>query len=193
MRVLVACEFSGRVRDSFIAKGHTAISCDFLPSEGNPNNPHYQGNVFDILGDGFDLLIAFYSCTDLASSGARYFEQKRKDGRQALALENVRRLLDAPISRICLENPVGVISTAIRKPSQIIQPWQFGHRETKATCLWLKNLPLLVPTKIETIRNENLTVSGQNKLGGKLKNRAKIRSLTYQGIANAMAEQWSNL
>src|SRR5262245_57536924 len=134
MKVLIACEFSGIVRDAFLAKGHDAISCDILPSE--KEGPHYQGNVFDLISPLFDMLIAFPSCTHLAVSGARWFKEKRKE--QEEALEFVRKLLDAPIKKIALENPVSIISSRIRRPDQIIQPWQFGHGETKATCLWLK-------------------------------------------------------
>ena len=144
MRVLVACEFSGIVRDAFIAKGHDAISCDLLPTE--KPGPHYQGDVMDIINDGWDLMIAHPPCTHLAVSGARWFKDKREE--QADALEFVRRLMEQPIPKICIENPISIISSKIKKPSQVIQPWQFGHGETKATCLWLKNLPKLTPTNI---------------------------------------------
>jgi hypothetical protein len=146
MKVLIACEYSGTVRDAFTALGHEAMSCDLLPSD-RPGN-HYQGDVRDVLYDGWDLMIAHPPCTDLAVSGARHFSEKIADGRQQRALDFVRLLLDAPIEHIALENPISVISSKIRKPDQIIQPWQFGHGETKATCLWLKNLPSLVPTDI---------------------------------------------
>jgi hypothetical protein len=188
MKVLVACEYSGTVRDAFKAKGHDAWSCDLLPTE--VKGQHYQGNVLDILNLSWDLMIAHPPCTHLAVSGARYFYKKQKE--QEEALKFVQKLLDANIPRICLENPVSIISTRIRKPSQIIQPWQFGHEESKKTCLWLKNLPLLEPTKIMTVKNKNLTPSGQNKLGPSA-DRWKIRSKTYQGIAEAMAEQWGKL
>lgn len=144
MRVLVACEYSGRVRDSFLSRGHNAMSCDLLPSESE--GPHYQGPVEDVLGDGWDLMIAHPPCTHLAVSGSRHFYRKQKE--QAEALDFVRLLMEAPIARWCIENPVSVISSAIRPPDQIIQPWQFGHGETKATCLWLHNLPRLRPTRI---------------------------------------------
>lgn len=144
MRVLVACEYSGRVRDAFLRRGHDALSCDLLPTE--TPGPHYQGDVRAILGDGWDLLIAHPPCTHLAVSGARWFKDKIQE--QAEALNFVRLMLDAPIKRIALENPISIISSRIRKPDQIIQPWQFGHGETKATCLWLKGLPLLQPTSI---------------------------------------------
>lgn len=143
-RVLVACEYSGRVRDAFAIRGHDAMSCDLLESE-TPGK-HYRGDVFDVLDDGWDLLIAHPPCTHLAVSGARWFKEKAEG--QAAALGFVGRLLTADVPRICLENPVSVISSKIRPPDQIIQPWQFGHGETKATCLWLKNLPVLAPTSV---------------------------------------------
>lgn len=185
MKVLVACEFSGTVRDAFIARGHTAISCDLLPTDSP--GPHYQGSVLDILDDGWDLMVAHPPCTHLAVSGARWFRDKKIE--QEEALDFVRLLLQAPIPRIGLENPVSVISSRIRKPDQIIQPWEYGHPETKTTCLWLKNLPLLLPTNIVENRRDNLTPSGQNKLGPS-PDRWKLRSKTYQGIADAMASQW---
>ena len=184
MKVLVACEFSGIVREAFHKKGHIAISCDLLPTEAV--GPHILGDVAEILDKDWDLMIAHPPCTHLAVSGARWFKGKEKE--QEEALNFIRLLLDAPIPHIALENPVGVISTRIRKPSQYIQPWQFGHEETKKTGLWLKNLPLLVPTKIMERRDRNLTPSGQNKLGPS-KDRWKLRSLTYQGIEEAMANQ----
>jgi len=187
LRVLVGCEFSGVVRQAFRDKGHDAWSCDLLPAEDN--SPfHIQGDVLAILNDNWDLAIFHPPCTHLAVSGARYFKDKQKE--QAEALEFVQLLLDAPISKIALENPVSVISSKIRKPDQIIQPYEYGHRETKKTCLWLKNLPKLIPTKIMEIRNDNLTPSGQNKLGPS-KDRWKLRSRTYSGIGAAMASQWS--
>jgi site-specific DNA-cytosine methylase len=156
------------------------MSCDLLPTD--IDGPHYQGDVFDVINDGWDLMIAHPPCTHLAVSGARWFKDKQQE--QAEALDFVRRLLNAPIERICLENPVSIISSRIRKPDQIIQPWQFGHGETKATCLWLKNLPKLAPTNV---------VEGREARIHKLpptSDRWKIRSKTYQGIADAMAEQW---
>ena len=182
MRVLVACEYSGTVRDAFIARGHDATSCDLLPTDAE--GPHYQGDVNDILGDGWDLLIAHPPCTHLAVSGARWFKDKTKEQKEAL--DFVQKLMDAPINHIAIENPISIISSKIRKPDQIIQPWQYGHGETKATCLWLKNLPLLKPTNI---------VEGREPRVWKLppsKDRWKERSRTYQGIADAMAEQWTN-
>ena len=183
MKVLVACEFSGVVRDAFITQGHDAMSCDLLPSE--KPGPHYQGDVLDIINDGWDLMIAHPPCTHLAVSGARWFKDKQQGQQQAL--DFVRLLMDAPIDKICIENPISIISSKIRKPDQIIQPWLFGHGETKATCLWLKNLPKLVPTNI---------VSGRVAKVHRMPpgpDRWKERSRTYEGIAKAMAEQWSNL
>lgn len=182
MRVLVACEYSGRVRDAFIRGGHDAMSCDLLPTD--VEGPHYQGDVFDIINNGWDLMIAHPPCTDLAVSGARHFAAKIADGRQGRALDFVRRLLDAPVERIALENPISIISSKIRKPDQIIQPWQFGHGETKATCLWLKNLPKLVPTNIVEGREARIHKMPPSA------DRWKKRSETYLGIASAMAEQW---
>jgi len=182
MRVLIACEYSGAVRDAFRARGHDAMSCDLLPTE--VVGPHYQGDVFDVIGDGWDLMVAHPPCTDLAVSGARHFPAKIADGRQGAALDFVRRLLDAPIDRIALENPISVISSKIRKPDQIIQPWMFGHGEVKATCLWLKNLPLLTPTNIVDGREPRVHHMSPGP------NRWKERSRTLSGIAAAMAEQW---
>ena len=180
MKTLVACEYSGTVRDAFIAEGHDAISCDLLPTD-RPG-PHYQGDVRDILCDGFDLMIAHPPCTHLAVSGARWFKEKQKE--QAEALDFVQLLLNAPIEKIALENPISIISSRIRKPNQIIQPWQFGHGETKATCLWLKNLPCLVPTDIVEGREAKVHRMPPSA------DRWKLRSTTYKGIAQAMAEQW---
>ena len=180
MKVLVACEFSGRVRDAFTRLGHDATSCDLLPSD-TPGK-HYEGDVLDILCDGWDLMVAHPPCTHLAVSGARWFKYKKRE--QIEALEFVKVLLDAPIEKIALENPVGVISSKIRKPDQIIHPWQFGHGETKATCLWLKGLPLLSPTDVVEGRENKVWRMAPGV------DRWKLRSLTYQGIANAMAAQW---
>lgn len=190
MRVLVACEFSGTVRDAFIARGHDAMSCDLLPTE-RPG-PHYQGDVRDILDDGWDMMIAHPPCTYLATSGAAHFHLPGRAELQQKALEFVLLLMNADIPRIAVENPKSIISTRIRKPTQIIQPWQFGHEETKATHLWLFDLPPLQPTQVMEVRNRNLTASGQNKIGPS-KDRWKLRSKTYQGIADAMAEQWGSL
>ena len=180
MKVLIACEFSGRVRDAFTAKGHNAISCDLLPTESIGN--HYQGDVLDIINDDFDLMIAHPPCTHLAICGARWFKYKIQE--QKDALDFIRQLLNAPIKKIALENPVGVISSKIKKPDQIIQPWMFGHGETKATCLWLKGLPKLIPTDVREEREAKIHAMGETK------NRWKLRSITYHGIANAMAAQW---
>lgn len=185
MRVLVACEFSGTVRDAFASKGHDAWSCDLLPTE-KPRGNHIVGNCLAVLKDGWDLMICHPPCTHLASSGAKWFDEKRKDGRQRRALEFVLALLKAPIPRICLENPVGVITSNICKPSQIIHPWQFGHAENKATCLWLKNLPRLRATKIVPKKERKDTLHRLSLSP----NRWKIRSKTFQGIADAMADQW---
>lgn len=180
MRVLIACEYSGTVRGAFIARGHDAMSCDLLPTD--KLGPHYQGDVRDVLGDGWDLMIAHPPCTHLAVSGARWFKDKQQE--QADALEFVRLLLAAPVPRIALENPVSIISSRIRKPDQIVQPWQFGHGETKATCLWLKNLPPLVPTDIVDGREARIHKMPPSP------DRGKKRSETYAGIAAAMADQW---
>jgi hypothetical protein len=189
MKILVACEFSGIVRDAFIARGHQAMSCDFLPTE--TQGPHYQGDVTDILGDGWDMMIAHPPCTYLAVSGLHWNHRiagRSQKTEEALAF--VRMLMGAPIERICVENPVSCISSRIRKPDQIIQPWMFGEDASKTTCLWLKNLPKLTPTNIiKKDRYANQTPSGQNKLGPS-PTRAMERSRTYAGIAQAIADQW---
>lgn len=183
MKVLVACEYSGRVRDAFRALGHDAWSCDLLDTE--VSGPHFQRDVEDVLYDGWDLMIAHPPCTYLTVSGNRWFRGNfaRQVAREE-ALDFVKLLLRAPIKRIALENPIGAISTRIRKPDQIIQPWQFGHGETKATCLWLKNLPLLKPTSIQFDRENRVHRMGPSK------DRWKERSRTYEGIARAMSCQW---
>lgn len=185
--MLVACEFSGVVRQAFRSLGHDAWSCDLLPADDG--GPHIQGDVREILTDGWDVMVAHPPCTHLAASGARYFANKQREQRESL--EFVRELLEAPIRCIALENPVGVISTAIRRPDQIIQPYQFGHAESKKTCLWLKNLPPLTHTDVLPMRKQwdNQTPSGQNRLPPSA-DRWKKRSLTYRGIAAAMARQW---
>ena len=182
MRVLVACEYSGVVRDAFLAKGHQAISCDLLPTDSP--GPHYIGDVFDIIDQGFDLMIAHPSRTHLAVSGARHFAKKIEAGLQQPALDFVRKLLNCNIPKIALENTISIISSAIRKPDQIIQPWQYGHGETKATCLWLKGLPKLKSTNIVEGR-----IARVHKLPPS-KDHWKLRSTTYVGIASAMAAQW---
>jgi hypothetical protein len=183
MKILIACEFSGIVRDSFIALGHDAISCDLLPSE-RPG-PHYQGNVFDILyGGGYELMIAHPPCTHLAVSGARWFKDKIDEQKQAI--EFFMKLVNANIGKICIENPISIMSSRYRKPDQIIQPWQHGHGETKSTCLWLKNLPLLKPSNIVDGREQKIHMMPPGP------DRWKNRSRTYEGIALAMANQWGN-
>lgn len=185
MKVLIACEYSGRVRDAFIRWGHDAMSCDLLPTDAP--GPHYQGNVFDIINDGWDLMIGHPPCTDLAVSGAKHFAAKRADGRQQASIEFFMRLANAPIEKIALENPICIMSTEWRKPDQIIQPWMFGHGETKATCLWLKNLPKLMPTNIVDGREARIHKMPPSP------DRWKKRSETYLGIAQAMADQWGVL
>ena len=180
LKDLVACEYSGRVRDAFLSRGHDAVSCDLLDTE--VAGPHYKRDVTDLLGDGWDLMVAHPPCTHLAVSGARWFKEKRAE--QEEALEFVRLLLSAPIPMIALENPISIISSRIRKPDQIIQPWQFGHGETKATCLWLKNLPKLHPTNIVDGRENRVHRMSPGP------NRWKERSRTFEGIAEAMADQW---
>ena len=184
MKVLVACEFSGIVRDAFIAQGHDAISCDILPSERE--GPHIQGDVLTILDDGWDLMIAHPPCTHLAVSGARHFAEKIADGRQQAALDFVKALLAAPIDKIALENPISIISSKIRKPDQIVQPWWFGHGEVKATCLWLKNLPRLTRTNTVSGRDQRIWREPPSR------DRWKNRSRTYTGLAAAMATQWGD-
>jgi len=184
MKVLIACEFSGIIRDAFIARGHDAWSCDLIPSE-RPGK-HYQGDVFDIIYENWDLVIAHPPCTDLASSGARWFKEKIADGRQQLSIDFFMRFtrLNIPFA---IENPIGIMSTIYRKPDQIIQPWQYGHGETKATCLRLNNLPILKPTNIVTGREPKVHYMSPSE------DRAKNRSRTYTGIAEAMAAQWGSL
>lgn len=183
MKVLIACEYSGRVRDAFIANGHEAMSCDLLPTDAP--GPHYQGDVFDIINDGWDLMIAHPPCTHLAVSGARHFAAKRADGRQQEAIDFFLALTAAPVQRIAIENPICIMSSVWRKPDQIVQPWQFGHGETKATCFWLKGLPKLTPTNIVDGREAKVHRMPPSP------DRWKLRSTTYQGIADAMAAQWS--
>ena len=183
MKVLVACEFSGIVREAFTKRGHDAWSCDLLDTE--IPGQHIKGPVEQALLEPWDLMIAHPPCTHLAVSGARYFYRKQKE--QTEALDFVRMLLGQQIHRIALENPISIISSRIRKPDQIVQPWQFGHGETKATCLWLKNLPLLTPTNIVEGRAARVHRESPGP------DRWKNRSRTYQGIADAMAEQWGSL
>ena len=183
MKILIACEFSGIVRDAFKSKGHNAWSCDLLPSERKGN--HIQDDVLNIIDDGWDMMIAHPPCTHLAVSGARWFKSKQKEQKEAI--DFFMALVDAPIPQICVENPISIMSTRYRKPDQIIQPWMFGHGETKATCLWLKNLPLLKPTNMVKGRENRI-----HKMPPR-KDRAKLRSITYQGIADAMAATWGEI
>ena len=183
MKVGVLCEFSGTVRDAFLRRGHDAISCDLLDTE--VPGPHIKGDCLEHDWSGYDLLICHPPCTHLAVSGARWFKRKQRE--QIAALRFVNDLMLLPAKRICIENPISIISSRIRKPDQIIQPWQFGHGETKATCLWLENLPYLTPTNI---------VEGRAAVVHRMSpgpDRWKKRSKTYQGIADAMAEQWGSL
>lgn len=198
MKVLVACEYSGRVRDAFRALGHEAVSCDLLPSDAG--GPHHKGDVLEIINDGWDLMIAHPPCTYLSVSGMHWTARGLRDPKLTEdALAFVRLLMDAPIPRIAVENPISVISSRIRKPDQVIQPYQFGHDASKATCLWLKGLPLLTPTQeippriVEgRQRWDNQTDSGQNRLPPS-KDRWKIRSATFTGVATAMAQQWGGM
>lgn len=203
MRILVACEFSGTVRDAFIKRGHYAMSCDIEPSESKNSGDHYQGDVLDILDHNWDLMIAHPPCTHLAASGAKHFAQKIADGRQQQGIDFFMRLAEANIPKVAIENPVGVMSTKWRKPDQIIQPWQFGDEAQKSTCLWLKNLPKLVPTKIVGKGNFYISPKGKRlpawygdaaidgkKVAYGSPEMKKIRNRTFQGIADAMAEQW---
>lgn len=185
MRVLVACEESQRVTAELRKRGHEAYSCDLLSTSGNNPEWHLQQDVFKVVNQGWDMMIAFPPCTHLAASGARWFEQKRLDGRQQQGIDFFMRIIKAPIEKIAVENPVGIMSTYYRKPDQIIQPWQFGHGETKATCLWLKNLPSLQATNIVNGREQRIWKMPPGA------NRAKERSKTYTGIAKAMATQWT--
>lgn len=192
MRVLIGCEYSGRVRDAFLAKGHDAVSCDLLPSDSP--GPHVQGDLIPLLYQPWDLVIAFPPCTYLCSSGMHWTTRGLRDPKLTEdALAFVKAIWEAPVPRIAIENPVGILSSRLQKPSQIIQPWQYGHPESKTTCLWLRGLPLLQPTNVLPLppggRWANQTGSGQNKLPPS-KDRWKLRSLTYLGIAAAMADQW---
>ncbi len=186
MRVLVACEFSGKVRDALIRKGHQAWSCDLLPAEGFYQGAHYQCGVeWCLKTQAWDMMIAFPPCTHLAVSGARWFKDKQEEQKEGIAF--FKMLAESDIPRIAIENPIGIMSTHYRKPDQIIQPWQYGHGETKSTCLWLKNLPQLQPTNIVEGRVGRVWREPPGP------DRWKKRSITYQGIADAMAEQWGAL
>lgn len=185
MRILVACEESQAVTIELRKLGHEAYSADILPCSGGHPEWHIQGDVLKVLDDGWDMMIAHPPCTHLAVSGARHFKEKIADGRQQEGIDFFMTLVNAPIPKIAVENPVCIMSTKYRKPDQIIQPWQFGHGETKATCLWLKNIPPLVPTNI---------VQGREARVHKLppsKDRARLRSITYSGVAEAMAKQFT--
>lgn len=187
MKTLIECEESQEVCKAFRAKGHNAYSCDILPCSGGHPDWHIQGDVIPLLKEKWDIIIAFPPCTDLAVSGARWFKEKQADGRQQRSIDFFMQFVNANCKRIAIENPIGIMSTHYRKPDQIIQPWQFGHGETKATCLWLKGLPLLKPTDIVEGREQRIWKMPPGP------ERAKLRSKTYPGIAKAMAEQWSKL
>jgi hypothetical protein len=198
MKVLIACEFSGTVRDAFAKLGHDAWSCD-LEDTLTPGN-HYKGDMFDIVDKGWDLIIAHPPCTHLAVSGARHFEKKRADGRQQQGIDFFNRVVNLDVPKLCVENPIGIMSTLYRKPEQIIQPYEYGHGTTKATCLWLKGLPLLQPTNIVD-KGEVVTFASGKRMSKWFyessqlppKERERMRNKTFQGIANAMAEQWGKL
>jgi hypothetical protein len=183
-RILVACEESQAVTKAFRARGHEAYSCDIQPASGGHPEWHIQGDVLPLLREPWDMVIAFPPCTDLAVSGATWFAAKRADGRQQASVEFFMQFARAECLRIAIENPVGIMSTQYRKPDQIIQPWQFGHGETKATCLWLKGLPKLTPSNIVEGREGRIWKMPPSP------DRARLRSKTFQGIAQAMADQW---
>ena len=185
MRVLVACEYSGRVRNAFRSLGHEAWSCDLLDSEDESTH-HIKGDCLEVIRDGWDLMVAHPPCTHLAVSGSRWFPEKVASGEQKEAIEFFLALARSPISRIAIENPICIMSSVWRQPDQVVQPWQFGHGETKATCFWLKGLPPLVPTKIVQGREPRVHHMPPGP------NRWKERSRTYEGIAEAMASQWGN-
>ena len=185
MRVLIACEYSGVVREAFNRGGHEAMSCDLLPTD--VPGSHYQGDVRDVLDYPWDLMIALPPCTDLSVSGARHFAAKKMDGRQQASVSFFMMLAKSDIPMIALENPICIMSSLYRKPDQVIQPWMFGHGETKATSLWLKGLPKLIPTNIVEGREQRIHKMPPSA------DRWKLRSITYQGIAQAMADQWGSL
>ena len=195
MKVLIACEFSGTVRDAFIKNGHDAMSCDLEPTE--VPGPHYQGNVMDVINQDWDLMIAFPPCTHLAVSGARHFVTKQADGRQKQGIQFFLQMANAKIPRIAIENPIGIMSNLYKQPTQIIQPWEYGHNTTKATCLWLKGVEPLKPTNIVEPEPRAVYASGKtmpkwyaDAWSKSPKERSIIRSKTFPGIAKAMAEQW---
>ena len=185
MKILVACEESQAVTIELRRLGHEAYSCDIEPCSGGHPEWHLQVDALELLKMKWDMILAFPPCTHLAVSGARYFEQKRKDGRQQAAIDFFMRFANADCPKIAIENPVGIMSSVWRKPDQIIQPWQFGHGETKKTCLWLKGIPLLVPTNIVDGREQRIWKMPPSA------DRAKNRAKTFPGIAKAMAEQWA--
>ena len=195
MKILIACEFSGTVREAFTKLGHDVTSCDLEPT--SLPGKHYQGDVNDIINDGWDMMIAFPPCTHLAVSGARHFEQKRKDGRQQQGIDFFMSMINAPIPKIAVENPIGIMSSLYKKPNQIIHPYHFGHEASKSTCLWLKELPLLNHTNVVS-KGEFVTFPSGKRMtkwyADSAKNnavtRTKIRNTTFQGIADAMADQW---
>lgn len=195
MKILIACEYSGIVRDTFLDKGHDAISCDLLPTD--QPGPHYQGDVLNIINGDWDMIIAFPPCTHLAVSGARWFKQKVVDGRQQQGIDFFMLFANHFCPKIAIENPVGIMSTQWRKPDQIIQPWQFGDEASKTTCLWLKGLPLLQATNIVN-KGEMVTYASGRTMPKwyadawclPKEQRSKLRSKTYLGIAQAMANQW---
>ena len=184
MKILVACEESQAVTIEFRKRGHEAFSCDILPCSGGHPEWHLQQDVTELLKQQWDMIIAFPPCTDLCVSGARWFPEKIKDGRQQKSIDFFKMFTVLDCEKVCIENPIGIISTRYRKPDQIIQPWMFGHGETKATCLWLKGLPLLQPTNIVSGREQKIWKMPPGP------ERAKLRSKTFPGIAEAMAEQW---
>jgi hypothetical protein len=194
MRILIACEFSGAVRSAFRKLGHCAFSCDLLPPEDEEHRHHLQCDVRDIIGSGWDMMIAFPPCTDLCVSGAKHFERKRADGTQQASMDFFMALAHAPIPMIAIENPIGIMSSKWRKPDQIIQPYMFGHEATKSTCLWLKNLPKLVPTNLVGKGERHITKGGKSLPKWynipPREDRWKLRSATFHGIAAAMAIQW---
>ena len=197
LKVLIACEFSGTVRDAFLKAGHDAISCDLEPTD--IPGPHYQGDVFDIINDGFDLMIAHPPCTHLAVSGARHFAKKIADGRQQQGIDLFMALVNSNIPHYAIENPIGIMSSKYRKPDQIIQPWEYGHGVTKSTCLWLKDLPLLKPTNVVDKGKIWTAKSGKRMSQWYYdssclppREREKMRNKTFQGIADAMVQQWGD-
>lgn len=208
MKILIACEYSGTVRDAFAAKGHNVTSCDLLPTDA-PGN-HYQGNILEIINDGWDMMIAFPPCTHLAVSGAKHFAEKRKDGRQQQGIDFFMEFTKTDIPKVCIENPVGIMSTLYRKPDQIVQPWQFGDPFQKTTCLWLTGLPKLIHSIGTDLFNDKITHVGKGEFlvlpsGKKMPKwysdakvsskelTQKVRNKTFPGIAQAMANQWGNI